>query len=111
MKFDEIILTKGEKQSLRSFLWKPKQSLNEIKHFHSLYYDYRFIKDNYLKERDEFNHPIPSGTYSLSDRYERFKIYRREKRLQSLPNWLAILISLISLIITTLMSLWQLGWI
>lgn len=109
MEFEKIILSRGEKRSLRSFYWKPKQTRDEIKYFHALYHEYRFINDNYLKEQDPLGQFIPDDTYSLTERYEKYKIYRREKILYNIPNWFAVLISLLSLIASTIIGLMQLG--
>lgn len=51
---------------------------------------------------DENGSPIPTGTFSLTDKYIRFRIYRREKFFHSMPSWLAVVISIISLIVSVL---------
>lgn len=109
MEFDKIVLSRGEKRSLRSFYWKPKQVRNEIKYFRALYHEYRFINDNYTKEKDALGQFIPDGTYSLTERYEKYKIYRREKILFNIPNWFTVVISLASLIASIIIGLMQLG--
>lgn len=109
--FEDIYLTLSEKLSLFSFHFHKRKKRERIKHFQKLYYDYDFICENHGTELDPFNHPIHDGTYSLSDRYRRYKIWRRKQRFNSLPNWLAILISLASLALSTITLLWQLGYI
>lgn len=111
MNFDNINLLPGEKFSLFLFNFKKKRIEEKIKHFHSLYYEYQFIDSNKSDSVDGFGAPIPDGTYSVSIKYLRYKVYLRRKRFESLPNWVAIVISLFSLIVTSLSLLWQLGYI
>ena len=106
MTFDDIHLLKAEKHSLFSFRFKKKQHQEEIKCFESLYHKYRFIESNYYKDRaDDFGFPVPDGTYSLSVEYLRYRVYLREKRFQSLPNWVAIAISLLAFLVSVI-SVW-----
>ena len=109
--FEDIYLTSGEKLSLFSFHFRKHKKCEKIKHFQKLYHEYDFLKENLGPEVNFFNQPMPNGTYSLSDRYHRYKIWRRKQRFNSLPNWLAILISLASLALSTITLLWQLGYI
>ena len=111
MDFSNIYLKPDEKRSLFLFHFKKKRLKEKIKCFRALYEEYGFIKQNYTKELDAFMHPIPDGTYSISDRYERYKVYRKERRIESLPNWIAITFSLFSLIVSVVTLLWQLGYI
>lgn len=111
LNFEEIHLKLGEKTSLFSFHFRKRKQKERIKHFHQLYYEYHFLRQNHSGEVDAFNCPIPDGTYSVSDRYCRYKIWRRKQRFKSLPNWLAILISLVSLAISAITLLGQLGYI
>lgn len=101
-KFEEINLTINEKLCLFSFYFKRKQKEEQIKYFHQLYYEYDFLEANLTDTKDSFGSFISDGTYSTNDRYIRFKIYRRRIRFQSLPNWVAIMISLISLALNVL---------
>ena len=109
--FEDIHLTSGEKLSLFSFCFKKRRKKERIKHFNKLFYDFEFLKRNLLDERDASNNRIPDGTYSVSDLYCRYKIWRRKQRIKTLPNWLAILFSLISLFFSAITLLWQLGCI
>ena len=102
MRFDDIHLTAGEKLSLLSFRFKKEQYEEEIKYFWSLAETYEFIARNYTGKADGNGYPIPTGTFSLTDKYIRFRIYRREKFFHSMPSWLAVVISIISLIVSVL---------
>lgn len=110
MNFDDIHLLLKEKRSLFCFYFKKERELNRIKCFHTLYYQYKFIENVPIGEDDEGN-TIFKGVYRISDNYRRYKVYLRKKRIQSLPNWVAILISIISLMISALTLLWQLGYL
>lgn len=111
MKYEDVHLLLNEKLSLFSFCFQKRKSENKIKCYYSLYFDYKFIEQNYEKELDEMGCPIFDGTYSISDNYKRYKVFLRKKRLSMLPNWVAIFISLISLSVSILTLLWQLGYI
>ncbi len=110
MDFDKINLIFGEKVSLFSFHFKKKKLPHEIKYFENLYYDYQFLKSNCIGQ-DEFGSDIFDGTYSISIKYKRYKVYIHKKRFEHLPNWLAILISLMSFAVSVATLLWQLGMI
>lgn len=109
--FEDIHLKFGEKASLFSFHFQKRKGKERIKYFQTLYHEYEFLERNLGNEVNYFGHPLPDGTYSISDRYCRYKIWRRKQRFKSLPNWLAILISLISLTFSAITLLWQLGYI
>lgn len=106
--YDNVHLLSREKRSLFSFHFHKRKPENKIKCYYELYFKYKFIKQNYTGEKDEYGCDIFDGTYSISDNYLRYKIYLRKKRIVNLPNWLAILISLISLSISIATLLWQL---
>ena len=106
--FREIYLTPSEKRSLFLFHFKKKRLEQKIKCFHELYVEYVFIKPNLSSETDDFGCFIPDGTFSLSSRYEHYRVYRKEKRLEILPNWIAISISLFSFVVSLLTLLSQL---
>lgn len=101
----EIVLNKDERRSLFTFHFKKNQHRDEIKCFHRLYCDYGFLTENLLDKVDKFGINIGTDTYHLSEQYERYCIVQRWKILNSLPNWIAILISLISLILNILLWL------
>lgn len=106
MPFDDIHLLKSERRSLLSFLFRKKKRRENIECFESLYETYHFIKANHYADKfDGFNSPIPDGTYSLSTEYQRYRVYLREKRIRELPNWVAIVISLLSLVINAILAL------
>ncbi len=107
--FEDIHLTSGEKLSLFSFHFQKRKRKERIKHFSTLYYDFEFLSRNLTNEVDANNNRIPDDTYSISDKYCRFKIWRRKQRFKSLPNWIAILISLVTLIFSVVTELWHLG--
>ena len=102
MDFEKINLLKAEKRSLFLFHFKKKRIERKIKYFHSLYHEYDFLQKNYSNEVDCFGSPVHDGTYSISDNYRRYKVFRRRKRLEILPNWIAITISFFSLIVSIL---------
>lgn len=110
MSFDEINLVFGEKISLLSFVLKKKKTPKEIKYFQSLYYEYKFLQSNCIGQ-DEFGSDVFDGTYSIALRYRRYKVYLRKKRFEHLPNWLAVLIALMSFIVSVATLLRQLGLI
>ena len=85
MDFDKINLIFGEKVSLFSFHFKKKKLPHEIKYFDNLYYDYQFLKSNCIGQ-DEFGSDIFDGTYSISIKYKRYKVYIHKKRFEHLPN-------------------------
>jgi hypothetical protein len=101
-KFEDIHLTSGEKRSLFSFHFQKRKRKERIKHFNTLYYDFEFLSRNLMDETDANNNRIHDGTYSISDRYCRYKIWRKKQRLNTLPNWIAIAISIISLVISAI---------
>ncbi|MCD7882490.1 MAG: hypothetical protein LUI87_02110 [Lachnospiraceae bacterium] len=109
MNFDDIHLLPEEKRSLFTFIFQRQQPAERIKCFQSLYYEYQFIIDTSEPDIDQDGFPIYKGIYSISDQYRRYKIYRREKRIHDLPNWIAITISLIGLIGNAFIELWRLG--
>lgn len=106
--FEQINLLKDEKKSLNSFRFKPRQKQDEIKCFYELWNEYGFIGLNYREDYDEYGEPIPDNTYSITRRYERYKVYRKNQRIINLPNWIAIMISIASLLLNILIWLWQL---
>ena len=108
MREDTINLLKDEKKSLRSFRSKPKQKQEEIACFYELWNEYGFIALNYRNSYNEYGEQIPDDTYSITRRYERYKVYRKKQRIISLPNWIAITISIASLCLNILIWLWQL---
>ena len=110
-KFEDIHLTSGEKLSLFSFHFKKRQRKERIKHFQKLCYDFEFLRRNLKDDRDSYGNRVLDDTCSISDRYCRFKIWRRKQRLKILPNWIAILISFATFVFTVVMQLWQLGYI
>lgn len=104
-KYDNIHLLPKEKRSLFSFhFWKNKPK-EKIKCYYELCFIYKFIKQNYTGKKDEMGFDILDDTYSISDNYRRYKIYLRKKRFTNLPNWIAIVISLISLFVTLALKL------
>lgn len=107
--FEDIHLTSGEKLSLFSFHFKKRQRKEHIKHFQKLCYDFEFLCRNLKDEKDAYGNRVTDDTYSISDKYCRFKIWRRKQRFNSLPNWIAILISLVTLIFSVVTELWHLG--
>ncbi|MDO4648987.1 MAG: hypothetical protein Q4B26_10090 [Eubacteriales bacterium] len=107
MKFEDIHLLKDEKKTLFSFRFRPVQMESEIKCFESLYRRYEFIKPNFSEDDRETR--CPDGIYSISNQYLRYKIFLRKQRIHDLPNWIAITISLLSLALSVLVFLWQLG--
>ncbi len=111
MSFDKIHLLSKEKRSLFSFRFQKRKPENKIKCYATLYFEYHFIEQNFTGKKDDMGCDIFDGTYSISDNYRRYKIYLRKKRISSLPNWFAILISLISLSVSVITLLWQLGLI
>lgn len=111
MDYENIHLMLKEKLSLFSFYFKRRKEEKKIKCYYTLYFEYKFIKQNYMDEPDEMGCPIFDGTYSISDNYRRYKIYLRKKRFEHLPNWIAIIISFISLSVSVITLLWQLGYI
>lgn len=114
--YDKIVLLPAEKRSLRILRVFRRLPENKIKCFDPLYRKYDFIKANYLKERNAFGGFIPDGTYSLSENYFRYKIYRRRVFFESNALVAAIIAALISgviSVITTILITWllkQLGW-
>lgn len=106
--FENVNLIKKEKKSLRSFRSKPRQYQKEIECFYSLWNEYGFIGLNYFDYCDENGEPVTDGTYSITTRYERYKIWCKKQRIIHLPNWIAITVSLISLALNILIWLWQL---
>lgn len=103
--FDEIHLLRKEKLCLFSFHFYKKQKPDTISCFQSLYSDYGFLKLNSTGLFDETGCEMFDGTYSISDRYYRYKIHRREWTICHLPNWVAIVISLIPYVIKIIESL------
>lgn len=98
--YDDVHLLLKEKLSLFSFNFYKRKPKEKIKHFQSLYFTYRFLCPNYSDEKDQLGFIVEDGTFSISDNYLRYKIYLRKKRFANLPNWIAILLSLISLLIS-----------
>lgn len=106
--FEQINLLKPEKKSLKTFRSKPRQKQEEIKCFKELWSEYGFIALNHFDYFDEYGEPFTDNTYSITRRYERYKVWRKKQRIIHLPNWVAITISLASLGLNILIWLWQL---
>ncbi len=62
------ILTKMEKKTLRKMRKNPRTPEAMIFNFHELY-QAGFIQRNYSNDVDDFNAPIPDGTYRLTNDY------------------------------------------
>lgn len=100
MNYDDINLLLREKLSLFSFHFQKRKPEEKIKCYPSLYFTYKFIKQNYDGIIPETGENKFDGTYSISDNYRRYKVYLRKKRIANLPNWVAITISIITFLIT-----------
>lgn len=99
MRYDDIHLLFSEKLSLFSFHFHKRKPEEKIKCYPSLYFTYKFIKQNYDGIIEETGEDRFDGTYSISVNYRRYKVYLRKKRMASMPNWVAITISIITLLI------------
>lgn len=95
--YSKIFLTKSERQFLRKL--KRKKRLPYSPDIAQLF-RYNFIEHEYTGEKDSFGCSIPSGNVIISKELERFEKYRLELHLAHLPNWFAIIISAISLILS-----------
>lgn len=118
MNYDDIHLLFTEKLSLFSFNFQKRKQEEKIKCYRSLYFEYKFIKKNYDGIIEETGENRFDGTYSISNNYRRYRVYLRKKRMASLPNWIAILISIITflftlpvLLVELLPALEKLGWL
>jgi hypothetical protein len=103
--FNEIHLTLSERFKL--FCLRIKKSVSES--FLGSDLDYLlsvcFIKSNYLlNTTDAIGCPVPDGTYSLTEKYRRYLIFRREKMFFSVLNSVVtpIVVSVITSVITVL---------
>lgn len=62
-----------------------------------------FIREIPSNRLDGFNHPIGTGKYSITDRYIRYCLYRRDQFLSG-SVWPAILSGLVSLLVSFLIA-------
>lgn len=111
MLYDEINLTRAEKQSLFSFRFRKKKEEKDIKCYYDLYFKRKFIKQNYTGEITDMGEEVFDGTYSLSKFFFEYKESRRKWILIHLPNWLALIISFISLAMSLFNFLVSIGLI
>lgn len=93
--FDKIILTHKERFLLFTLRIQKKRKKDILKppyrqlHLHSL------ISPNYLPEHGPEGESIPDGTFSLTNNYKRYCIYRRE---QFFKGKLPVIIALLALL-------------
>lgn len=90
--FSNIVLKFSERVFLFSLRFKKKRILP--KEMHYLYVN-DLISPNYTDKKDAFGVFIPDGTYSLSDKYTRYLIYRRDNFFK---GKLPVIISVIALL-------------
>lgn len=101
MSYNDVHLLPKEKISLFLFRFKRKRVENKIKCYNSLYFKRGFICQNF-NGTDEMGCPIFDGTYSLSDDFREYKVSRVKWIIAHLPNWVAIAISMATLIFNIL---------
>lgn len=100
--YDDIILTLKEKFLL--FTLRLKRKARDKYFGKSLYHliECQLITRNYYPQRSASGANIPDNTYSLTDKYIRYCIYRRHKFFDS-KIW-PFIISVISSIITAIIT-------
>lgn len=103
--FDKLYLTIPERYKLFRLRFKRRVPKSYFKKYFDHLYQNDLIKSNPSDKLDSFNCPIPDGTYSLTMNYIRYCVFRRESYFRDLPNWIAILISTLSLIANIIISL------
>ena len=101
--FEKIHLLFGERISLLSFRFKRKQEESEIKYFYQLYNVYSFIERNYTSEEDSLGFPVDDGTFSLSETYKRYCVFRTQLFFRG-SVWPAIVSGIISVITSVLLA-------
>ena len=103
--FDDICLLPGEKKDLRLLRHKKRVEENKIKHIHNLYVTYDFIHPNYSGKTDLYGVDIPDGTYSLTDNYQRYRVFRIRKTFETNSLIAGIVAAVISGVVSSIVTL------
>ena len=90
--FGKIVIKRNERLYLLSLRFKKKRKLPPSMRY---LYVYGLVVPNYTGERDQLGGFIQDGTYSLSDKYARYSIYRRDLFFR---GKLPVIISVIALL-------------
>ncbi len=95
--YSQIFLIKKEKKIIKTL--KSKKRLL-YSHDMDFLMRHRFIEHEYSDQQDSFGSFISTGYVLLGSEYGRYSAYRFERFVASLPNWIAITISVVSLIVS-----------
>ena len=99
--FPDIVLLPNEKRFLKNLLRSGKLPLpDSMRRLHLI----NFVHANSTGQRDRFGVYINDGTYSISERYLRYRQYRRELFFRS-SIWPSIVSGIVSFIVS--MLLWR----
>lgn len=95
--------------SLLSVRIRKRKAEAEIKYLEILYNEYDLIQPNYNPViYDGFGSPVKDDTFSISDRYYRYMIFRRKKIMEGNILLSSILSGIISIVVSALTTWWLL---
>lgn len=83
MDFDGVLLSPREKLILLSLRFRKRRKGNIYASPLNKLQEYGLIAENHMPHRGPEGEAIPDGTYSLTDRAKRYRIYIRRQRLRS----------------------------
>lgn len=65
-----------------------------------------FIKANYSEYKNEIGERLPDGTYSLTDKYRRYIVYRHNELMKAIANSIVfpIIVSVAASVITSILT-------
>lgn len=104
--FDKIHLRFLERFKLFIMRFKKKVSLAFLDKQVEYLLLIEFIAANYSNCQNEIGEHIPDGTFSLTDKYYHYLIYRRHELMKTLANSLTfpIIVSIIASVITSILT-------
>lgn len=104
--FDKIHLRFLERFKLFLMRFKKKVSLAFLGKQAEYLLLIKFIAANYSGCQNEIGEHIPDGTFSLTDKYHRYLIYRRHELMKTIANSIVfpIIVSVIASVITSIVT-------
>lgn len=104
--FDKIHLRFLERFKLFLMRFKKKVSLAFLGKQAEYLLLIKFIAANYSDCQNEIGENIPDGTFSLTDKYHRYLIYRRHELMKTIANSILfpIIVSVIASVITSIVT-------
>lgn len=102
--YSQVFLIKKDKKIIKMLKKKKRLPIHPDMDF---LLEHRFVIREVSEDLNELGESKLSGYVILGDEYEHYCAYRFDHLLAQLPNWIAITISLISLIISIISVLIQ----